>query len=64
MTIFRFNAFRVELHPVNRMAFMGQTHDQAILCPCRNLKAVGQAVLPDDQGMVAGGPERTAKIRE
>lgn len=53
MAVFRCDAFRMELHSVDRLGFMLQAHDNSIICFCCNLKAEWQRVTFDNQRMIA-----------
>ena len=64
MTLFGFDAFRVKLDPMHRMAFMGQSHNQAVFSFRRKLKTIGQAVLVHNQRMIAGRSKRAVKSLE
>jgi len=64
MAIFGFDTFRVKLYAVNRMNFVGQAHNQPILCFSGNFKTVRQTVSFHNQRMIACGPERIAEAPE
>lgn len=59
------NGFWVELHTFDSQGFMAYPHDfldiaKPVLGPGGDFQTLGQAVLVDHQGMVAGGGERVA----
>lgn len=53
MAVLRGDAFRVELHAMDLVCLMLQSHDHAIFGFSRNLETVGQAVSLDGERVIA-----------
>lgn len=58
------DAFRVELHALDRQGAMAQAHDGAILQPGGDLEAIGQAFALDHQRVIASGEEGRGQAAE
>src|SRR3546814_4016025 len=52
MAVFGGDAFRMELHAVDRQVAVAHAHDQAVMAGCVNDQRFGQYFLLDDQRMV------------
>ena len=64
MPIFRGDALRVELQPVNRTRDMPQPHNLAVLCPSIGDKGLGQALALHREAVVARGVKGRTETRE
>jgi len=64
MTMFRGDAFGMELDALNVLFAMLQAHDRAIRQTCGNLQTIGQTVAIDDQRMIPRRLKRRGQARE
>ena len=62
MTMLTSDAFWMELHAFDGQVAVAQAHDRAVFQPGRDLKAVGQTLAVNDQGMIARALKRRWKV--